>query len=218
MSARGEGETSYFIIPGFVGGAVWFTTIFCFTDNAEKEEPTSEYSISHRRWIDLYHFYHSIYQVAVKKIRRKAKDLYLEETSELYRDTVLRVYKEVVFSDEPSALNFFEQVIPQLNEGFEWLTRIYPFSKTVLSVCSNNGGNRKLKENEFLFFGQWKVRIEQEMNQFFECFTTENSPDHQIYGDFMKLENLVKVIKRADTWVILEAQNIANDARREGNK
>lgn len=113
MAAAGAGSMSALVLPGRVGGSVWFTLGYFFTD----QEPY------HRRWQNCYHFYHNVATYFIRSIRGSGKRLYLKE--------MRRLFKRLIGEAIPAFYDGLrvEQYGTLINAYFTLMCRVYPFAK-----------------------------------------------------------------------------------------
>lgn len=142
-------KPSVMLVPIQVGAAAWGCISYVLNPDEDSR---------HDRWIDGYHFYHSISFHLVKEVRRQLKQLYFSAVQEIYYYLSLGLSDRVKNTDE----KFIDEFSKLFNKCTHELCRIYPFKQVKLARASSDDfGNimpvlnkyeHKISLEENLFF------------------------------------------------------------------
>ena len=191
-----EGMLSAILVPGHVGGAIWFCTGFLSRPNAQNSQSC---------WLDNYHFYHSICLYIVRGVRHKVRALYLQHIQKVYISST-RLFAENIAHKKSFKPHALAKV---LNPELEKLTRVYPFCKVeFLNVPANDTDSFKEQHiGQFNFFhkflGVWNYAVVLSENPFFHL---------DIQGIYLAPTEVQEKLRDADKGLILDVQALRREA------
>ncbi len=140
MMASITGKLSAITVPGSVGGSTWFCMTFLSRSDQDKQE----------RWLDNYHFYHSICHYTIRGIRKKIKNKYLEVIKNIYSQYVIKIIDRYIRtineSNDNRNIDVQKDICDGINYGLSMMARIYPFSKIQFRYIH---GNNKEKTSTY---------------------------------------------------------------------
>lgn len=180
-------ELSAILVPGYAGGATWFSMGFL---SLNKRAP-------HDRWLDNYHFYHSVCHYLARGVRSKLRYLYLNKIKEIYLKFLHDIVNDLVVTDVFTPL----RVIEALNPRLKTLCRIFPFELIQFNLDSS-GIKSRCFVHKFLNRVPYAVSIVD--NPYFQ---------RQIQGIALEASEIEARIKNAflesDQVLILKAQELS---------
>jgi len=148
LMASADGDISGITVPGSVNGSTWFCMTFLSKNNQDEQE----------RWLDNYHFYHSICHYTIRGIRRRLKNRYLEAIGEIYFNYIGSVVTKYIEKSNNELKNkaigdnyidFQKDVCDYINNDLLIMARIYPFNALEFTVMPRNSNKFPEKENDF---------------------------------------------------------------------
>jgi hypothetical protein len=125
--------------PGSVGGSPFFCVGFVFTRKNQRD---------HQSWLQCFHFYNSIRHHLLRNIRKKIRNLYMDEIQSIYVNNQEDILDRIVTNDIFNPDN----VCDKLNPKFQELSRVYPFQYIELKYVSPVEKEASQKDHTFLFF------------------------------------------------------------------
>lgn len=165
MAARGGGSVSSLLVPGIVNGTPWFSMGYYFS-SGERE---------HQRWLNCYHFYHSVARSFIRGIRIRLRKLYLDELTRIYASAV----RVSLPRDHPHLM--LEKYPGMVNPYFRLLCRVYPYDLVQLEFLAKERypdllelkeDEREQGVHELVLSGQrFYFRVYTQANPYFESFT-----------------------------------------------
>ncbi|MES2662126.1 MAG: hypothetical protein V4629_02365 [Pseudomonadota bacterium] len=166
------------IVPIHIAGAPVYAMghiVKCDTNDPQKT------------WREIYHFYHSVANYAIRSIRTRVNNLYIKEIQDTYYNVLHAIVYEI--ANSKNNLEYTpEEVANRLNTPLKLLSRVYPF-QYVKFTWNPNAKTSKDQISFKVLDDTWNYKVGIYDNPYFKL----NTP-----GIFLKIDQIEIALQQAD--------------------